>query len=189
MQRRTVGVLVAAVAAALPLIGQADTMDYSFAELGFIDAEYDDFDADGDGFALRGGIEFHETYFAWAQLEDLSFDRGIDVTDIRVGAGGHWPIAEKIDVVGLVGIVRQDIDGPRGLNGDNDGFTLGAHVRGEVRPKLELEGGLDYVDVDDGSDTVISLEGRYFFIDNVSGGLRLEFGDRDAIGIAARLTF
>jgi hypothetical protein len=35
----------------------------------------------------------------------------------------------------------------------------------------------------------VVLEGRYFFMPNVSGGLRLEFGDEDSIGIAGRLTF
>jgi hypothetical protein len=33
------------------------------------------------------------------------------------------------------------------------------------------------------------LEGRYFFMDTLSGGLRLAFGDADTIGVGMRLTF
>jgi hypothetical protein len=189
MQRRILGVL-AALAAALPLASQADTMDYSYVDLGFVDSELDEPAVDGDGFALRGSLEFHPSFFAFAEIEDLGYDDDVDVTSIAVGAGGHYPLNDKVDLVGRFGVVKYDIDADRfGFEADEDGFTLGARVRGQVMPRLELEGGFDYVDVDSGDDTVAVLEGRYFFLSNVSGGLRLEFGDEDAIGIAGRLTF
>ena len=189
MQRRTLSVL-AALAAALPLATQAEPMDYSYVEIGFLDAERDEPNLDGDGFALRGSLEFHPSFFAFAELEDLGYDLDVDITSIKVGAGGHWPLNEKIDLVGRFGIVKYDIEARRfGLDEDEDGFTLGARVRGEVMPRLELEGGFDYLDVDSGDDTSAVLEGRYFFIENVSGGLRLQFGDEDVLGIAARMTF
>ncbi|MGH8178946.1 MAG: outer membrane beta-barrel protein [Steroidobacter sp.] len=189
MQRRTLSVL-ATIAAALPLATQAGTMDYSFVELAYLDTELDAPDVDGDGFALRGSIPFLENFFAFAEYEDLGFDLGVDVTTFQVGAGGHWPLNEKVDLVGRFGIVKRDLEARRfGFDEDEDGFTLGARVRSEVMPRLELEGGFDYLDVDSGDDTSIVLEGRYFFIENVSGGLRLDFGDEDTIGIAARLTF
>lgn len=187
MLRRTLSAL-AVLATALPLSTQADTMDYSFVEIGYVDAELDDFDVDGDGFALRGSLPFHKNFFAFAEYEDIGYDFGVDTTSIVVGAGGHWPLNEKIDLVGRLGIVRADYDFPGG-DDDEDGFALSARVRGEVMPRFELEGGFDYVDLDNGDDTSVVLEGRYFFIENVSGGLRLDFGDRDAIGVAARLTF
>lgn len=187
MQRRTLSVL-AALAAALPLATQAGTMDYSFVELGYLDSELDEPDVDGDGFALRGSIEFHPNFFAFAEYEDLGYDFNVDVTAFQVGAGGHWPLNEKIDLVGRLGIVKADLDGP-GFDEDEDGFALGARVRGEIMPRFELEGGFDYVDLDSGDDTSVVLEGRYFFIENVSGGLRLQFGDEDSMGVGARLTF
>jgi Outer membrane protein beta-barrel domain len=165
-------------------------MDYSYVELGFVDSELDAPNVDGDGFALRGSLEFHPSFFAFAELEDLGYDFDVDVTSIAVGAGGHYPLNEKIDLVGRFGIVKYEVDADRfNVNADEDGFTLGARVRGEVLPRFELEGGFDYVDIDSGDDTFVVLEGRYFFIENVSGGLRLEFGDEDSIGVAAHLTF
>lgn len=188
MQRRTLSVL-AALAAALPFAAQAETMDYSFVELGYVDAEIDRPNVDGDGFALHGSLAFHPSFFAFAEIEDIGYDLGVDVTSFQVGAGGHYPLGQKLDLIGRVGIVRQDIDAPGRFGGDQDGFALGGRIRGELMPRLELEGGFDYIDVDSGDDTSVVIEGRYFFVENISGGLRLEFGDRDALGIAARLTF
>ena len=188
MQRRTLSVL-AALAAALPLATQADTMDYSFVDLSYVDTELDDVNVDGDGFALRGSIAFLENFFAFAEYQDLGFDLGFDLTQFNVGVGGHMPLNEKIDLVGRFGIVKADLDAGRFGDADEDGFTLGARLRGQVMPRFELEGGFDYVDVDSGDDTSIVLEGRYFFMDTFSGGLRLAFGDADTIGVGMRLTF
>ncbi|HEX2495060.1 MAG TPA: outer membrane beta-barrel protein [Steroidobacter sp.] len=189
MQRCTLSVL-AALVAALPLATQADTQgDYSFIELNHVDTELDGFDDDGEGFELRGSVAFHESFFAFAEYQDLDYDFG-DVTTFKVGVGGHWPINDTFDVVGRFGIVQHEVDVDRlRFDDDEDGFILGGRVRGKVMPRLELEGGFDYVDLDSGDDASIVLEGRYFFVDNVSGGLRLELGDADLIGIGARLTF
>jgi hypothetical protein len=188
MQRRTLSVL-AALAAALPLATQADTMDYSFVDLGYVDTERDYSNVDGDGFALRGSIAFLEQFFGFAEYEDLGFDFGVDVTQFKIGVGGHVPINEKIDLAGRFGIVKADVDAGPFVDADEDGFTLGARLRGQVMPRFELEGGFDYVDLGDGDDTSIVAEGRYFFTDTFSGGLRLAFGDADTIGVGMRLTF
>lgn len=194
MQRRTLGVL-AALAAALPFATHADTMDYSYVELGYVDSELDDFDADGDGFALRGSLSVHENVFVFAGYQDVSFDPDarfapdIDITSFQVGVGGRYPLAPKIDLVGKFGIVKAELDAGS-LDEDEDGFTFGVRVRGEVMPKLELEGGLEYIDVDDvADDTALVVQGRYFFLDNFAGGVSLSFGDADTFGLEARLTF
>jgi hypothetical protein len=59
-----------------------------------------------------------------------------------------------------------------------------------VAPKFELEGGFDYRDIDVGDETTIVLEGRYFFIDNVAGGLSVAIGDDvTSLGLNVRMTF
>ena len=193
MQRRILSGL-AALAAALPLASHADVMDYSYAELGYIDAELDtdvgDVDVDGDGFALRGSLEVNPNFFVFAGYQDLDFDFNVDASLLEVGAGGHWPLTDKIDIVGKLGIAKAEIDvGP--FDADDDGFLLGARVRGVVAPKFELEGGFDYRDLDDaGDDTTIVFEGRYFFIENIAGGLSVSIGDDNTfLGLNVRLTF
>jgi len=191
MQRRILSGL-AALAAALPLASHAETMSYSYAELGYVDTELDGdgVDVDGDGFALRGSLAVHPSFFVFANYQDLSFDRGVDISLLEVGGGGHWPLADKVDIIGKVGITKAEIDsGP--FDADDDGFLLGARLRGVVAPKFELEGGFDYRDLDEaGDDTTIVFEGRYFFVENVAGGLSVSLGDDvTSLGLNVRLTF
>jgi hypothetical protein len=190
MQRRILSGL-AALAAALPLASHADVMDYSFAEVGYVDTSLDTSgdDVDGNGFALRGSLAVNPNFFVFANYQDLDFDFDVDASLLEVGGGGRWPLSDKIDLVGKVGIVKAEIDvGP--FNDDDDGFLLGARVRGVVAPKFELEGGFDYRDIDVGDETTIVLEGRYFFIDNVAGGLSVGIGDDvTSLGLNVRLTF
>jgi Outer membrane protein beta-barrel domain len=193
MQRLTLS-LLATLAAALPFASHAETMDYSSVELAYIDTELDGdgFDVDGDGFELRGSVAFHQNYFAYAGYQDLGFDFGIDATRFDVGVGGHWPLNPKIDVVGRVGVVKTEIEFDRfGADADDDGFLLGARLRSALTQQLEIEGGFDYTDLDDsGNDTSVVLEGRYFFMPQVSGGAKVEFADdATTIGIGARWTF
>jgi hypothetical protein len=193
MQRFSLS-LLATLAACLPFTSQAGTMDYSYAEIAYIDTELDDddIDVDGDGFELRGSVAFSENFFAYAGYQDLGFDFGIDATRFDVGAGMRWPLNPKIDLVGRAGIVKTDVELDRfGVDEDDDGFLIGARLRSAITEELEVEGGFDYVDLDDsGDDTSITLEGRYFFMPQFSGGLKLEFGDdATAIGIGARVTF
>lgn len=191
MQRRTLS-LLAALTAFLPFTSQAGTMDYTYVELGYVDTEIDvgPNDLDGDGFALRGSLAVHENFFVFAGYEDLGFERGVDSTTFHVGGGVRWPLGNKLDIVGRAAIVRSEIEfGGRDEN--DDGFLLGARLRGEVVPRFELEGGFDYVDLDDrGDDTAIVLEGRYFFLDALAGGLTVQStDDANTIGINLHYTF
>ncbi|HEX7012373.1 MAG TPA: outer membrane beta-barrel protein [Steroidobacteraceae bacterium] len=190
MQRRILGGLTA-LAAALPLASYAETMDYSYAEIGYVDTEFEGrgFDVDGDGFALRGSVAVNQTFFVFAGYEDIGLDEGVDLTTLNVGGGAHWPLNDRLDIVGRLGIVQAEIEaGP--FEEDEDGFLLGARLRGAVSPKFELEGGVDYMDIDTGEDTFVVLEGRYFFVDQFAGGLGLQIGDDvTSIGLNLRVTF
>ena len=191
MQRRILSGL-AALAAALPLASHAETMNYSYAELGYVDTtlDGDGVDVDGDGFALRGSLAVHQNYFVFANYQDLSFDGGVDTTLLEVGGGGHWPLSDKVDIIGKVGITKAELDSGR-FDADDDGFLLGARVRGVIAPKVELEAGFDYRDLDEaGDDTTLVFDGRYFFIENLAGGVTAAFGDDDKFfGLNLRYTF
>jgi len=132
MQRRILSGL-AALAAALPLASHAETMNYSYAELGYVDAELDGggFHVDGDGFALRGSLAVHPNYFVFANYQDLGFDGGVDTSLLEVGGGGHWPLNDKVDIIGKVGITKAEIDARR-FDAYDDGLLLGARIRGIV---------------------------------------------------------
>jgi hypothetical protein len=178
--------LLTLVATALPAVSQADTMDYSFAELAYVDSEFGNID--GDGISLRGSLPVNENFFVFAGYWDVGYDFNVDLTSFEAGAGGHLPLGDKIDLVGRFGLVKSEFDAGNASN-DDDGFTFGARVRAALMPRFEVEGGFDYIDLGD-SDTLLILEGRYFFVEQVSGGVRLEFGDDiDSMSIGVRVTF
>jgi hypothetical protein len=190
MQRRIISGL-AVLAAALPIASHAETMSYSYAELGYVDTKLDGdgFDVDGNGFALRGSLPVTPNFFVFAGYQDLDFDFDVDVSLLEVGGGGHWPLSDKVDIVGKLGIVKAEVD-LGNFDDDDDGFLLGARVRGEVAPKFELEGGFDYRDIDVGDETTIVLEGRYFFLPQLAGGVSVSIGDDvTSLGLNARWSF
>jgi hypothetical protein len=94
-----------------------------------------------------------------------------------------------MDIVGRLGIVKLEVEaGP--FDDDEDGFLVGARLRGVVAPKFELEGGFDYVDVGDDDDTALVGEGRYFFTEMFAGGLLISIADDvTTLGLNLRVTF
>jgi len=178
--------LLAVIAAALPAVSQADTMDYSFAELAYVDSDFGNIS--GDGIALRGSVAINENFFVYAGYWDVGYDFNVDLTSYEAGAGGHLPLADKVDLVGRFGLVKSELDSGNFSNED-DGYSFIAHVRAAVMPRFELEGGFDYIDLGD-ADTLLVFEARYFFHEQVAGGLRLEFGDDiDSTSLGVRVTF
>jgi len=190
MQRRILSGL-AALAAALPLASHADVMSYSYAELGYVDTKLDGqgFDVDGDGLALRGSLPVTPDFFVFAGYQDLNFDFDVDLSVLEVGGGGHWPLSDKIDIIGKLGIVKAEAD-VGNFDEDDTGFLLGARVRGAVAPKFELEGGVDYRNIDVGDETTLVVEGRYFFMQQLAGGVSVALGnDITSLGLNVRWTF
>jgi hypothetical protein len=179
--------LLAVVAGALPAVSEADTLDYSFAELAYVDSEFGNLN--GDGISLRGSVEVNETFFVFASYWDVGYDFNVDLTSIEAGGGAHLPFNDKVELVGRFGLVKSELD-TNNSSSDDDGFTFGGHVRAAVMPRLELEGGFDYIDLGMDPDTLLVAQARYFFLDNIAGGLRLEFGDDiDSMSLGVRVTF
>ena len=197
MKSRVLNAL-AAVALLMPLSGNAANFGYSFVDFAIIpEAETDsgDFDADGDGFQLRGSLTVHQNYFALVEIESLEFDDGIDIDFQRwlIGAGAHWPINQSLDFIARGGIVRYDVDYGRFGDDDDIGFFLGGRVRALVASNVELEGGVDISTAEVGGfeDEILLVgEGRYHFNNQFSVGGLLNLGDDvSQIGIYGRFNF
>jgi hypothetical protein len=179
--------LLAVVATALPAVSPADTLDYSFAELAYVDSEFGNLN--GDGISLRGSVPVNDTFFVFASYWDVGYDFNVDLTSIEAGAGVHLPFNDKVHLVGRFGLVKSELD-TNNFSSDDDGYTFGAQVRAAVMPRLELEGGFDYIDLGSDPDTLLIMQARYFFLENIAGGLRLEFGDDiDSMSLGVRVTF
>ena len=127
--------LLAVVAAALPAVSQADTMDYSFAELAYVDSEFGS--QGGDGLSLRGSLPVNETFFVYAGYWDVGYDF-IDITmseEIQniLGNNGGVPVAAEHLRLALVddGGLRS---GPP-VTGIEETAASQRHARGSSSPR------------------------------------------------------
>jgi hypothetical protein len=174
--------------AAAPLAALADDMSYSFVDVAYVETDIDDAPT-ADGFALRGSAGFAENWFAFADYSDQSV-AGVDLTQYAVGIGGHYGLAENLDLVGRVGWAKVEIDAGPFFDADDDGYLLDLGLRGRVGDAVELEGGARYVDFGDGDETSLFFGGRFHFNDTWALGAEFQSGDDvDAILAYVRASF
>jgi hypothetical protein len=170
---------------------QESSFDYSYVELEYAETEFGvpgGGDIDGDGFGVEGSFELNDEWHAFAAYGNADLDFGVDLDSWLIGAGYVFPLQDDLDVYGRVMYVKMDADVP-GPDPDDDGLGLQVRVRGRVNDQFEVEGGVQYLNVDD-SDTSLQAEGRYYFRDDFSVGLGLTFGgDTDGIAVSARYSF
>jgi len=194
MRSRNLGVFAAA-ALVLPSLGWAESFNYRYVDAALLfDAEVEigDTDVDGDGIQLRASLPVNETFFAIAEFQTLDFDSDVDTTRLAVGGGGHWAINSMLDVVGRLGLVREEVEVGRF---DDDDTGLFAGVRGRFRPGpgFEVEAGVELVDLDAGNlnnDVFIVGEGRYNFNSQFAAGATLSVGDDTTqLGLYGRYYF
>lgn len=171
LARAAIGGLVLAAA---PLAAMADGMSYSYVEADYVDVDVDD-GPSGDGFGLRGSVGFLDNLFAFVDYVDASVD-DIDIENISVGVGGHYPIASDVDAVGRIGYTETDLSaGP--FSASDDGYLLSLGLRGRMS-QFEAEGHVVYTDLSDGGDeTAFEVTGRWNFTDMFSAGLSYRMGD------------
>jgi hypothetical protein len=188
--------LIGVAVFALPLAASAaENFSYRYVDVArYIEAEVDsDFvDVDGDGIQLRGSLPVYQNFFAVAEYESLDLDNGVDATRLLVGAGGHWPLGNNLDLVARGGVVSYEVDYGR-FDDDDTGLFVGARIRTIVAPKIEVEAGVEHFEFEvaglDG-DTYIIGEARYNFTSQWSAGAIITLGgDVSVIGAQGRFNF
>jgi hypothetical protein len=165
--------------------------EYTYVEISYDETEFEvgPGDVDGDGLTISGSFELNNEWHAFASYGQADLDFGIDLNTLAIGAGYVFPLQSDIDLYGRVLYIDVEVDGPGPFDADDDGLGLQFRIRGRVSEELELEGGIQYVDLAD-SDTSLQAGARYYFSDSFSAGVALTFGgDTDGIGINARFEF
>ena len=179
-----------AVLLLFPITGITDGFEYTFVEAGFVSSDIKDGrnDADGNGIGIAGSYAFSEQVHFIAEYVDQSFDSDIDTTTISLGAGINHVLNEDWDLIGQLSYVSLDMDTASGSK-DDGGLGLMGGVRGRIRPNIEVDAGLNYIDVR-GSDTSLFVSGRYYVREtfSIGGGLTLDDGDT-ALNITVRALF
>lgn len=182
--------VVLLTAFAVPALAEGPS--YNYIEGAYERVEVDDAfgDIDGDGFSIAGSFEIGDMWQMVASYGSADFDFDVDLDQLAIGGGIHTPLSDNVDFVANLVYVRVDASA-FGFSVDDDGFGASIGVRGMAAERVELEGYIDYVDLDDsGDDTSFRGAAWYGFTDTFSLGLQLGSGDdTTSYGIGARLYF
>jgi hypothetical protein len=167
---------------------QSQPFNYSYVEIGYDESDFDvgPFDIDGDGLTLSGSFELTDDWHLFASYGTADLDNNIDVDTLSLGAGYRHALKDNVDLYGRVLYISSEADPG---SADEDGLGVQLRIRAMVADDLEVEGGIQHIDVGD-SDTSLQAGVRYHFTNQFSAGLGVTFaGDTDGMGINARFSF
>lgn len=165
-------------------------LSYNYLQAGYQRISLDVGD-DGNGAAIGGALEFGENLYGFVSYGTASFDFGIDLNSLSIGAGYHTPISRSTDAFVTLAYVDADAsaDGFQSIGDNGFGATLG--VRGMLNPRLELTASASYVDLGNGNDgTSLGGAGWYLFRRHLAVGFFADFDDDgESYGVGLRWYF
>jgi len=174
MLRATItGLLLAAAG-----VSSADEFSYDLFNIGYGIVEFDDIDVDGDGVGVDGSFAIADNYHLFANYQVGDFDFNIDSTSYGLGIGYNRPVSDVVDLVARLSYEYVELDAPGFQAVDDNGFGLGVGIRFNATEQLELNAGLQYIDLSDsGDDTGFNAAALYNFNDVFSATLSGEWND------------
>lgn len=172
----------------------ADTFSYSYIEGGV--ADYID-EVDGPTFLIEGSYGFSSNFNFLADYSTTTIESqgsiDLDYDTFGIGIGYHRSMNEKSDFIASLKYVNVGISITEGFASaelaDADGFSVGAGVRYKMTDKFEANLGLEHIKIEDASDTLALIGGRYYFNDKFSAALSYKSGDEDGIAGTVRYDF
>lgn len=161
---------------------------YSYVQGQWQESEFDDSNADLDGFGVAASIDLNQEFFAFAQYASLD-DSGVEVDRLAIGGAYKMPVGTYTDLNFGAGLVSYDADfGPFFRDDDDSGLLLTAGIRSMLNKQLELGAGVTYEDAFD-IDMLFNVYGAWHFNNKVSAGLSLTEGDVETSAIYVRVAF
>ena len=178
----------------------AKGFSYTYAEAGYRNIDADSVEGDGVEFNVQyGATDYFHILFSYSRLwiDDLDGVSSVDVDldEFKVGFGGHYPIMDKVDLVGQVVYVDDEFTGKVQLPGDftktrisdtEEGYEATFFGRIQAMKKLEMTPHVVYRDVGSDSDTGFGLGLVYKFYKKFSVRVRAtRFSDDSATNLFA----
>lgn len=164
------------------------TLSYTLGEVRLLAQDPDGGD-DADGVSVGGSLRIHPDFFVSGALATVGGDNR-DTDTLRLGVGYRHAVSDRVDLLGIAGLVRVDRDFNNGRDDDDFGPALTGGARAALTHAIELGGYLHYVEVFGDGDLGLAGEGLYHLTPNFSllAGLGLSDDDREA-NIGARWNF
>ena len=115
---------------------------------------------------------------------------GTENRRLGVGVGWHTPLSEVLDFVATLSYERVEASA-LGFSADDDGIGLGVGMRFQASEAIEINGGINHVEMDEGGgDTGFGLGVLYGFTENFDLGLSGDWTDDvSAYSLSGRLYF
>ena len=169
----------------------AQGFDYNYLQLGYGTLKFDDIDVDGDGFNLSGSYVINPDWHVFADYENSSLDFGIDATGVAAGVGYNTELSPTIDMYTRLSYQYVELDGGAAGSFDENGVGFSVGMRIATADQMEVNVGINYVDLGDGGDeTALSLGALYNFTDIFSLGLGGSWSsDASSYTLAGRFYF
>lgn len=165
-------------------------------EYDYLEIAYSDLDYDLDGFALAFSHDIRNNIAITGQLLSASSNyRGADLDyDLfSIGAAYHFKSTEMTDtdVVFHGEIARSDGEAAAGgadLSEDDTGIRIGAKLRMNLQPGVEVFGDISLTTLDEAGDSNILVTPgvAYEFADGLAGYVSYEISDREWLSLGLR---
>ncbi|MDH3546826.1 MAG: porin family protein [Gammaproteobacteria bacterium] len=187
MARTSLVILLLALSAS----ASAEGFDYNYLTLGYGNIEFDNINVDGDGFGIGGSYAINDRVHVFAGYDTADLDFDVDATTLGLGIGYNTSLSDTVDMIARVSYESVEIDVPGFGSADDSGFGLGLGLRFAASEQLELNAGINYVDLgDSGDDTGFEAGGLYSFTDAFALGLSGSWGDNvSAYSVTGRFYF
>ncbi len=156
----------------------AQGFGYNYLQASYGAVSFDDsiVDVDGDGLGISGSYGFHPDFYLAAEYQTADMDFGVDLNILELAVGYHTPLSEQLDFTAQLGYVDAEVESGFG-SADDDGFMIGAGLRGALTDAVELNGGIDYIDFDNGSETRASAGFLFSLTETLTVGAEASFWD------------
>lgn len=156
----------------------AQGLNYNYVQGSYGRVDLDDvgIDVDGDGLGISAMFAIDENFHVFGEYQTADMDFGVDLNLMELGVGYHTNISPNLDLYANLGYVNIEVDASGFGSADDDGFSIGVGLRGAVSEAVELFGGLDYVDFDEGDGET-----------RANAGFMLSLTDQLGVGLKATL--
>ena len=180
--------ILAALLALLCTGAFANDIHYTYVQTGWVNVD-PDAGSSGSGPALDLSYGVTDLFHVVGLYNDIDFDP-VDATTWGVGGGVHTSLSEGLDLVGEAAYIEAEVDVPLVGEISEDGYQVCASVRAQVSNAIELEGGIEYVDLGAGDDTALVANARWNINQRFAAGAGFSMGDdANTLSLGFRINF
>ncbi len=157
----------------------AEGFGYNYLQASYGAVSFDDsiVDVDGDGLGISGSWGFHPDFYVAGEYQTADMDFGVDLNILELAVGWHTPLSDQLDFTAQLGFVNAEVESAFG-SADDDGLMIGAGLRGALTDAVELNGGIDYIDFDQGGGETRANAGFLFSLtEQITVGAEASFWD------------